>query len=59
MGLHLETYTGNYIYLDEDLIESMNRSEIVWHLEQRGTACYDDESTELLRECLLADYRGE
>ena len=37
----------------------MNRDELVIHLESRGTACYDDESTELLRQCAIEDWEGE
>ena len=38
-------------------LETMKRAELVDWLEGcRGMACYDDESTELLREAALEDY---
>jgi hypothetical protein len=38
-------------------IENMNRQELVDWLEgSRGCACYDHESTELLRETALEDF---
>ena len=40
-------------------IERMTRCELVEWLEFRGCACYDDESTSLLRECALEDYDCE
>jgi hypothetical protein len=40
-------------------IERMTRRELVEFLEFRGTACYDDESTALLRECALDDFDCE
>ena len=40
-------------------IERMTRRELVEFLEFRGPACYDDESTALLRECALDDFDSE
>ena len=42
----------------EDLKE-LSREELVHWLEFRGFACYDDESTSLLRETALEDFDGE
>jgi len=57
--MFMETYTADFIYLDRSLIENANRSQLQLWLEARGTAVYDDEPTELLRECLMADYESE
>jgi hypothetical protein len=45
--------------MDEQTIEGMSRGDLVQYLESRGIACYDDESTELLRECAIEDFRSE
>lgn len=42
----------------EDLKE-LSREELVTWLEFRGFACYDDESTRLLRETAIEDFDGE
>ena len=39
--------------------DRMSRGELVEHLEWRGFACYDDESTSLLRETAKEDYFEE
>ena len=57
--MYLETYTGNFLFADRDTINNMTRSELVEHLEARGFACYDDESTSELRQCALEDLEGE
>ena len=44
---HLETYTGCFISISRRDLERANRQELVEYLESRGSACYDDESTEL------------
>jgi hypothetical protein len=41
------------------VLEQMTRDQLVEWLEFRGMACYDDESTELLRETAIEDYDGE
>ena len=41
------------------MIRRMTRRELVEHLEQRGMACYDDESTKLLRATALDDFDNE
>ena len=48
-----------YRTMTREFIERMSRAELVEWLEFRGTACYDDESTELLRDCALEDYENE
>ena len=41
------------------VIEQMTRPQLVEWLEFRGMACYDDESTESLRETAIEDYDDE
>jgi len=57
--MFLETHTGEYINVNRRYLESATRPQLVSFLESRGSACYDDESTELLRECALDDYDAE
>jgi len=40
-------------------LERATRTELVEYLEARGAACYDHESTELLRAAALDDWDGE
>ena len=46
---YLETITGNFAEVSRRDLERASRAELVDYLEARGSACYDDESTELLR----------
>ena len=55
----METYKGTFVEVSLQQIQQMSRQELVEYLELRGTACYDDESTELLRECAIEDWEGE
>ena len=55
----LETTTGKFITVTREFIRRMDRAELVAHLESRGMACYDDESTSLLREVALDDFENE
>ena len=57
--MFLETYKGTFMEVSLQQIQQMSRQELVEYLELRGTACYDDESTELLRECAIEDWEGE
>jgi hypothetical protein len=57
--MYLETHRGDNIYLDRSMIRNATRAELQEWLELRGSAVYDHESTELLRECLLDDYENE
>lgn len=59
MKRYLETYGGDFIGVTRRDLERANRSELVAYLEARGTACYDHEATELLREAALDDWDGE
>ncbi len=59
MKRYLETYNGDFIGISRRDLERANRSELVEYLEARGSACYDDESTELLRAAALDDWDGE
>jgi hypothetical protein len=56
---YLETYTGAFVlYMRRDL-ERATRNELVEYLESRGSACYDNEPTELLRAAALDEWDGE
>ena len=57
--MYLETYTGDFIEVSKHYIENAPRHQLVEYLEMRGTACFDSESTELLRECALEDFENE
>jgi len=57
--MYLETHTGDFIEKERSDFNWMSREELVAYLEARGTACYDDESTELLRECAIEDFDQE
>ena len=57
--MYLETHTGDYINVERSDFNYMSRQELIKYLEARGTACYDDESTELLRECAIEDFEQE
>ncbi len=57
--MYLETYTGDFIEKERSDFNYMSREELVAYLEARGTACYDDESTEELRECAIEDFDQE
>ena len=56
---YLETIKGNFVEVSRRDLERASRLELVAYLEARGSACYDDESTELLREAALDDWDGE
>ena len=56
---YLETYRGDFVLCSRRDLERATRAELVEYLESRGSACYDDESTELLREAALDDWDGE
>lgn len=55
----LETCTGDFLEVSRRYLEQAHRHQLVEYLEMRGSACYDDESTELLRACALDDWDGE
>ncbi len=55
----LETRTGALAETSWQGIKKMNRRELINHLEMRGFACYDEESTGLLRETALEDWENE
>tara|TARA_B100001094_G_scaffold281769_1_gene293428 strand:- start:407 stop:595 length:189 start_codon:yes stop_codon:yes gene_type:complete len=55
----LETHRGDYLDVSRKSLENASRAELVTFLEMRGSACYDDEPTELLRECALDDFDSE
>ena len=55
----METINGHFFAVTREFIQRMTREELVKHLEARGSACYDDESTALLREAALEDFDNE
>lgn len=57
--MRLETYTGDFIIVSRRDLERADREELVSYLESRGSACYDCEPTELLREAALDDWDSE
>ena len=59
MKKYLERYNGDFIGVSRRDLERASRSELVDYLESRGSACYDNEPTELLREAALEDFDGE
>jgi len=40
-------------------VKSASRDQLVTYLESWGTACYDDESTSLLREAAIETFETE
>ncbi len=48
-----------YMSQTREHIERMEREDLIDWLEFRGMACYDEESTALLRETALDDYDSE
>ena len=57
--MYLETHTGDFIEKERSDFNWMSREELVAYLEARGTACFDYESTDLLRECAIDDFESE
>ena len=57
--MYLETVSGAFIEVSKHYIENAPRHQLVEYLELRGTACFDNESTEELRECALEDFNDE
>ena len=57
--MYLETHTGDFIEKERSDFNYMSREELVAYLEARGTACYDSESADLLRECAIEDFESE
>ena len=57
--MYMETYRGDFVECSREYLETARRHQLVEWLELRGTACYDDESTELLREAAIQDFDDE
>ena len=57
--MYLETYTGDFVYVDHSNLSRMSRQELISYLEARGTACFDSESTEELRQGAIEDLEDE
>ena len=59
MKRYLETYSGDFLAVSRRDLERATRAELVDYLDSRGSACYDCEPTELLREAALDDWDSE
>ena len=57
--IHIETIKKENKLYSLEQIKNASRSELVAYLESWGTACYDDESTSLLRECAIDNFKTE
>ena len=57
--MYLETVSGAFIEVSKYYIENALRHQLVEYLEMRGSACFDSEPTELLREAALEDFEDE
>ena len=57
--MYLETVSGAFIEVSKHYIENAPRHQLVEYLEMRGSACFDIEPTELLREAALEDFEDE
>tara|TARA_B100000902_G_scaffold367495_1_gene390141 strand:+ start:615 stop:842 length:228 start_codon:yes stop_codon:yes gene_type:complete len=57
--MYLETVSGAFIEVSKHYIENAPRHQLVEYLEMRGSACFDSEPTELLREAALEDFEDE
>ena len=59
MKMYMETHRGDFVECSREYLEAARRHQLVEFLELRGTACYDDESTELLRDVAIQDFDDE
>ena len=59
MKMYMETNSGAFVECTREYLETARRHQLIEWLELRGTACYDDESTELLREVAIQDFDDE
>ena len=57
--MYMETCRSGFVECSREFLETARRHQLVEWLELRGVACYDDESTELLREAALDDWDDE
>ena len=55
----LETINSRFISVTLQDIQQMSRNQLIKYLELRGCACYEDESTSLLRETAIEDWENE
>lgn len=55
----LEGVGGYHYSITRNELETMTREALINWLEHRGCACYDDESTDELREAAIEDFDGE
>ncbi len=55
----METHTGQFMEVELQQLQQMTREQLIKHLELRGFACYDDETTDLLRETAIEDWEGQ
>ena len=56
---YLNTVGDGWLGVTLQDLQEMKREDLIQHLELRGCACYDDESTQLLREAAIEDWEGE
>jgi hypothetical protein len=49
-------FKGHHFTVSRTELESGSRKDLTMFLEMRGSAVYEDECTELLRECALDDF---
>ena len=45
--MYLETVSGAFIEVSKHYIENAPRHQLIEYLEMRGTACFDNESTDM------------
>ena len=57
--MYMETCRSRFVECSREYLETARRHQLVEWLELRGVACYDDESTELLRETAIQDFDDE
>ena len=55
----METHTGQFMEVELQQLQQMTREQLIKHLELRGFACYDHETTDLLRETAIEDWEGQ
>ena len=57
--MYMETCRDGMVEMRREFLETARRHQLIEWLELRGVACYDDDPTELLRECALQDWDDE
>ena len=57
--MYMETCRNGFVEWSREFLETARRHQLIEWLELRGVACYDDESTEELRDCALQEWDDE